>query len=432
MGAFKAYDIRGKYPDEVNVLLAEKVGLVLPDITSCDKVVVGRDMRTSSEKLQEALMKGLIKRGIEVYDIGLVSTPKLYFASFFFDFPAGIMVTASHNPKEYNGFKVVRRDAAALDYETGLHQMENRIREGKWTESKHPGEIIPLDVSLEYDLYLKKFILYNKPLNIVLDAGNGMGIVEFPKVPSKTQVEINKEPNGAFPKYTPNPILEENRKEIIKQVKKNKADIGISFDGDVDRVVFIDENAEYIHADHIFALLIEQVCTKGDVVVCELNLSKVVDEVAAKQGVKVIRTRVGRSYVCRTMRTNDARLGAEASGHFYFRENRYSDSGTLAAIFVLNVLGRSDKKLSELIQPFKKYYSQEENFKVDNKKKALGEIEKSFEGKKEKLDGISIHTPEVWFNVRPSNTESLLRFRAEGITKKSVDDLLKEVKAILK
>lgn len=432
MTAFKAYDVRGIYPGEVNELLAEKVGLVFPDVVKMKKVVVGRDMRSSSKKLQDAVMKGLTKRGIEVYDIGLASTPKAYFSCFFFGFDAGVIITASHNGKEYNGIKLIGENARGLNYESGLKEIEDRANAGKWTESSSPGSVIPFLVDEEYALFLKKFVHYTKKLNIVMDAGNGMGLTDFFELPSENITKVNETPDGSFPNYTPNPTLPENRKELIKKVLKTGADIGIGFDGDADRAGFIDETGEYIPADFILALLIDQFLESGDKVVCELNVSRIVDEVAKAKGVKVIRTRVGRSYVTDTMRSSGARFGAEGSGHFYFKEFSYADSGMLAAIYVLNVLGNSNKKLSSLIAPYRKFISHEENFEVKSKEGLLEKVEASFEGAKSKLDGVSIVMEDVWFNVRPSNTEPLLRLRAEGVSKEAIDKVVKRVEEIIR
>ena len=255
--AFKAYDVRGIYPTEVNEWLAEKIGNVFPSVIKTEKVVVGRDIRLSSSSLCDALIQGLLLRGVDVYDIGLCSSPMFYFASAFYKFKAGIMVTASHNPKEFNGFKFVGKNAIPLSYKKGIKKLEKKIK--KNLKIKNKGQLIKLEICEDYGFFLEKQVDKIKKLKIVVDACNSVGSKEISFIENKINlIRLNFELDGNFPAHGPNPLKEENIKELCKKVKKEKADLGIAFDGDADRVVFIDENGNAIKSDYIFALFIQE------------------------------------------------------------------------------------------------------------------------------------------------------------------------------
>ena len=434
MSVFRAYDVRGLVPKEINEDFAKLLGLAIPNEFTADKILVGHDMRTHSKKIVESLIQGLIERGIDVYDMGQCSSAQFYFTGAYYKFDQGVMVTASHNPKEYNGFKFIRKNATPVSYESGLNKLEKL--HGKIHKiSKNSGIIHQIDSKEDFDLFLEKNIDAPNKLKIVINAANGMGGVDAKIISKYHKVKgVYYKPDGNFPNYTPNPLLEKFRDDIYGQVKIAKADIGIGLDGDDDRAGFFDENGQYIPSDYILALMIDRYCKPGDTVIADLRISRVAEEVAKKKDIKVVRSRVGHSYMAALMRKHDACIGAELSGHYYFKDSYYRDMGVMAAILVTNILSRNEGTISQLVEPYKKYVLSEEiNFEVKDKEQLFDKLKESFKKEeKEYLDGITIKGEKFWFNVRASNTEPVIRFRGEARDEAILEQVIEQVQGLIK
>ncbi len=424
---FRAYDVRGIYPEQINEWLAKKIGNFFPEVVNSKKVIVGYDMRTTSKNLFDALTDGLRLRGIDVYNIGLCSSPMFYFACAYYGFKGGIMVTASHNEKEFNGFKFVKEKAIPLTYDK-IKKIEKKIKKRIKINNKK-GKLIEFNIDDDYQMFLEEHLEGLKKLKVIVDAGNGMGGVKFSFLKKYLSIKnMYFKPDGSFPNHTPNPILKENIKTLIKRVKNSKVDLGIGFDGDVDRAVFIDEKGNPIKSDYIMALLIKELAEKGDKVVVDLRMSKILEEVCNEKGVTLIRSKVGHSNLTRMMRQKNAVLGGELSGHYYFKDNFYTDSGLLTAIKILNILSHKKEKISNLIKPFEKYFTSDEiNYEVEDKDTLMKRFKK-LKGKKNYLDGITISDKEGWFNIRKSNTENLIRLRIEATSIQKVHEIMNIVK----
>jgi len=425
---FRAYDVRGIYPTEVNEWLAKKIGNQFPSLVHTKKILVGYDMRTSSLDLYNALVDGLRLRGVDVYSIGMCSSPMFYYACAFFGFKGGIMVTASHNPKQFNGFKFVGKKAKPIGLDNGLKKLKKRIKK-RLKIKDSLGKHIEFDITDDYKLFLEEHIENVSKLKVIVDSGNGMGGIEFNLLKDYLKItNINLKPDGNFPHHTPNPIERENIEELCKKMKRSKADLGIAFDGDADRVVFVDEKGEPIKSDYILALLTHEVASKGDRIVYDLRMSDIISDICKVKKIKAIKSKVGHSNVTNLMKKQHALYGGELSGHYYFKDNYYADSGILAAIKVLNIMSERKMKISELVKPFEKYYTSDEiNFKVKNKDEVVKKFKK-WEGKKDYLDGVTIRGDDYWFNIRKSNTEDLIRLRIEGRSIERVNEILEKIK----
>jgi len=435
MSIFKAYDIRGIYPSELDEETAYKIGRAFVSFLDCKTVVIGRDMRLSSPSLFEALAKGITEQGADVIDIGLSITPMLYFAVKEFKYDAGIIITASHNPKEYNGLKLVTKAAFPV-YGDDIQKIKKLLN--KFKESKKKCRIIKKDVLHDYinsnfkSVDVKKL----KSMRIVVDAGNGMGGLVFPKFFDKIDVGVVPmfwELDGEFPNHVPDPLKPENLEDIRKKIKDEKADLGIAVDGDCDRIIFIDEKADIIPADLITALVSEELLKKnpGSAILYDLRSSMIVEELIEKNKGKAVMCRVGHSFIKKQMRDEKAIFAGELSGHYYFKDIGYFEGPLLVVLYVLKILTEKNKKISELIVPLKKYHATGEiNFEVKNKQKKMNElVEKYKKNAKEVsyLDGIKLEFADWWFNVRPSNTEPLLRLNLEAKTKELMEKKKKEL-----
>ncbi len=442
MSIFKAYDVRGVYPTELNEELAYKVGRAFTSFLKVDKAAVSQDMRDSSESLKKALVRGITDQGADVIDVeGLCSTPRHYFACWFLKTKGSIMVTASHNPGKYNGFKFTRQEAIPISGDTGIKDIERLVIKNRFKEPKKKGSIIKKDITLDYKKHILNFIDIKKikPLKVVIDAGNGMGGADIELVLDKLPIKAVKmyfKPDGSFPNHEANPLNEENLRDIKKRILSEKADFGIALDGDADRVFFIDENSEVIPADFITCLIAEEYLkrNRGEKVLYDLRSSWVVKEVIERNGGKPGMSRVGHAFIKEQMRREEAVFAGELSGHFYFRDNFYTDSGIVAALKVIQIISEKGKRLSELVRPLRKYYASGEiNSEVEDKEgrmKELAEIYK--DGKVSWLDGIRIDFNDWWFNVRPSNTEPLLRLNLEAKSKKLMEEKRDEVLKIIR
>jgi len=439
-GIFKAYDIRGIYPGQLNEELARRIGNAFARFIGGRRLVVGRDMRLSSDKLADAAMEGMTDAGADCTDVGVIETPMSYFAIGHYGFDGGVMTTASHNPAKYNGFKLSRERAIPLSEETGIAEIEKMVNEKEYRKAQKKGSIARKDIFPDYKKHVLSFAQGWKPLKVVIDAGNGMGGKVVPFIFSDSPIRIIPlffELDGSFPNHEANPLKPQNMVDLQNKVREVRPDFGVAFDGDGDRVIFVDENGEIIGPDLLTALIAKEVLAKdkGASILYDLRSSRVVPETIAAAGGKPVRERVGHAFMKATLRKTGAVFGGELSGHYYFRDNFCADSGVIAFIKILNLLSRTDEKLSMLLAPLKKYHqSGEINFQVEDKDAKIEEIAEVFsDGKIDYLDGISVQYEDWWFNVRKSNTEPVLRLNAEADTpellgrgKKRIMELLGE------
>jgi len=447
---FKAYDIRGTYPDQINEEAAWKIGYAGAQFlrsmltgyergqANCQCICISRDMRTHSKKLSEALIEGMNATGANVIDIGMIDTPQMYFAINHLNTCGGIQVTASHNPAKYNGFKISGLHAKPIGIDTGLRDIEHLAMALLHTRGKQIGTITKLDLTEEYKKHVLKFLLPNlKKLKIAVDASNGMAGKMIDPVFGELPIEIvrlNFEHKGTF-KHEPNPLIEENLRDLKEAVKKEKCDFGICFDGDADRMMIVDENSNNISCDLITALLAPYFLkiAPGAAIVFDLRSSLVVAEEILKAGGTPRRERVGHAYMKKALRDSHGIFGGELSGHFYYRDNFYADSALITVVHILNIISSANMPISKLIEPLRRYYSSGEiNFKVEDKLQKMLELEKKYRtGQIDHLDGVTVRFKEWWFNCRPSNTEPLLRLNLEAKTKDLLEEKLKEVTDVL-
>lgn len=443
MSIFRAYDVRGIYPSELNEELAYKTGRAFVSFLKVKEVVVSMDMRVSSGSLKKELIRGITDQGANVIEIkGLCSTPKHYFSAWFLKAPASIMVTASHNPGQYNGFKFTRDNAIAISGDTGIQDIEKLVLANNFKEPSKKGKVISKDVTSDYKKHLLKFIEPDKikPMKIVIDAGNGTGGRELELVLDDFKelklVKMYFEPDGTFPNHEANPLLEENTVDIRKRIVKEKADFGIAPDGDSDRVFFFDEKGEAISGDLITALIAEDLLLKnpGKKVIYDLRSSLVTDEVIRKAGGKPIMYRVGHAFIKDKMRKEDAILGGEVSCHFYFKDNFNTDSGIIASLIMIGLISKKGGTLSSIIKPLRKYFASGEiNSSVSDKERKMKELAKLYKsGKVSWMDGVRVDFSDWWFNVRASNTEPLLRLNLEAKSLKMMEEKRDEVLSIIR
>jgi len=428
-GIFKAYDIRGTYPDQVGEKIAHDIGVALVQFLNVRNIVVGRDMRESSPSVAGALIEGITEQGADVLEIGMCTTPMNYFAIGKFEQGGGVMVTASHNPAKYNGFKISREKAIPLSYETGIGELEKRVAAGVKASGGKKGSVTHKDVTDEYKKHILSFVENIKPLKMVVDAGNGMAGPFFTKIFADIPVKYTPlyfEPDGTFPNHEANPLKPENMRDLQERVVKEGADIGVAFDGDADRSAYVDENGNIIPSDIVTALIAREILGKerGAGILYDLRSSWVVREEIEKGGGVPYEERVGHAYMKATMREHGCAFGGELSGHYYFRDNYYADSGMIALVKVLNLLSAEGRPFSEVVRPLQRYSATGEiNFEVEDKDGKMAELGKVFsDGEVSHLDGISVKYKDWWFNVRKSNTEPVLRLNLEGRTEKLMEE----------
>lgn len=444
MSAFKAYDFRGVFGKDFNLDDIYKIGFFLPTLLKTSKVLVGRDMRMSTPDMFSALSKGITDAGADVYDMGLTTTPMVYYFTAKHHFDASVMITASHNPKEYNGLKVSRTNALPVGFDTGLGELQKMVENKEVEPVTEKGKIIPYSVKDEYVNFLKNYQHDISNLNIAMDCSNGMASILVKEIFGNQPTYIFDELDGTFPNHEPNPLEEENVKHIKDLVLKTKADIGVIFDGDADRVMFIDEKGNFIAPDLMIAVLghyfIKEKDMKGKVIQ-DIRTSKSVSEYINKLGREVCIWRVGRAFAALKLREIDGAFGGEFAGHYYFRDFYYSDSAFVAALVILKVISdmkRDNISVSELISQIAVYANSGEiNFKIEKKLEAMNALKEHFMGKEKAtefmdFDGYRIEFPDWWFNVRPSNTEPYLRLLLEAKTQKLLDEKTDEARAILK
>jgi phosphomannomutase len=434
---FKAYDIRGVYPDSLNEDVARDIGRAFVAYLglSGSRVIVARDMRLSGEALEPAFIEGVTQSGADVLDLGLVSTDALYFAVGHLEEPGGAMITASHNPKEYNGFKLCREDAIALSGEHGISQIRDLIIAGKLPEpAEYPGSVEESDITEDYAKHCLSFINTEelRRLKIVVDAGNGMAGKMLPpifeKLPFIDYIPMYFELDGSFPNHPPNPIEPENMKDLQERVKTEGADFGAAFDGDADRVFAVNEKGETISGDILAALVAKNVLEKepGATILYSAVCSKALPELIESEGGRAIRTKAGHSIIKPLMRENNAAFGAEHSGHYYFRDNYFADSGIIAMLTVAELVARQDGPISELIAPIDHYVrSGEINLEVEDQEATLRKVEQHYtqrdDPRIDHLDGLTVDYGDWWFNLRPSNTEPLLRLNVEASDRETME-----------
>ncbi len=420
---FKAYDLRGIYPAQLNEETAYLVGKALVEYLKTSNIAVGRDMRLSSPALFENLTKGILEAGSDVVDIGLCSTDELYFAVGNFGFDGGVMITASHNPKEYNGFKICQKEAVPLSGDSGLKEIQQIISSGKFSTSKKKGSLIQKDVTDDYIWHILSFVDVKKikSFKIVVDAGNGMAGLLTPKLFAHLPCQLIPmffELDGSFPHHPASPIEPENLKFLQEKVLSEKAFLGAAFDGDADRVFFVDEKAQMLGGDIVTALVAKSLLKKEKDATILYNIicSRTVPRVIQENGGQAVKTRVGHALIKLLMKKHNAIFGGEHSGHFYFRDNFYADSALITLVVFLELLSEENKKVSALVKEIDRYFrSGELNSQVEDMPGKLKEIEKVYsKGKIDHLDGLTVEFDNWWFNVRPSNTEPLLRLNVEA------------------
>ena len=444
MGAFKAYDIRGIYNKDFDKKTAYKVGYFLPSLLSTDHVVVGRDVRLSSPEIHEYLLKGITDSGADVYDLGLATTPMVYFATVFLKADASVQITASHNPKEYNGLKISRKDAIPVGGDTGLKDLEKLCNEGEITISEKKGEVKDYSyVRDEYVKYLRGFCPDIADLDISIDCSNGMSSLIIKDVLKDDSIHyIYDTFDGSFPNHEPNPLDERNCEDIKRETLKNRSDVGIIYDGDADRVMFIDEKGRFIQPDYITAVLgcyYKKKGLSGNSLV-DVRTSRSTTEYLEAIGFPPTLWKVGHAFAKMKIREIDAVFGGELAGHYYFRRDFFNcDSGILASLLVLSVvksLKEEGRTLSQLIDSIVKYSNTGEvNFKLEEKDECISRILEHFKSENPSkilsFDGYRIEFPSWWFSIRKSNTEPYLRIVLEAQNKEEMENRLKEIKDII-
>jgi phosphomannomutase len=443
---FKAYDVRGLYPEEVTETLFRELGRAFVAYLGPGRFAVTRDMRLSSPSLSAAFIEGAVSQGGHVVDYGLAGTDQMYFAVAADGLDGGAQITASHNPKQYNGCKMVRREAFPLSGESGIKEMKEMILAGSIPAPSRPtGSAATGHMLDRYTAHVMSFIDPGiiKPFHAVLDGGSGVaGLIAprlFDQLPCRT-TRLCFDVDGTFPNHEANPLIEENRRDITERVIADRADVGIAWDGDADRCFFLDGAGEFIAGDFITALLAEAFLLKhpGSTVIYDVRASYAVKDVVARYGGKALMNRVGHAFIKRRMREEDAIFGGEVTGHYYFRDNFYADNGFIPALLILELMSKKGQSLRELLHPLREKYfiSGEINTKVASMAVAADRIERLAReyghGNVYRLDGISAEFDDWHFNVRPSNTEPLLRLNLEGLTPEIMERRRDEVLGIIR
>jgi phosphomannomutase len=440
---FKAYDVRGIYPDELDEEGAYAVGRAYVDEFEPRRIAVGRDMRLSSPSMSEAVMRGAAEAGADVVELGLVGTEMLYFAVGELGLDGGIAVTASHNPKEYTGMKIVRRGALPVGGDSGLLDIRARATAGAWHQTGRTGTITKEDIWPQFVERVLSFIDVDavKPLRVVIDAANGMAGVMLPPVLERLPIEAVRcffEPDGSFPNHEPNPLLPENREFIMRKVTEERADLGVAFDGDADRCFFVDDTGEFVPGDFVTALLAESILEKeaGGTILYDVRASWAVPETIKAAGGVPLVNRVGHAFFKHRMREEGAVFGGEVSGHYYFRDFSQADSGVIPFLLMLELVSKRGQKLSEILRPYRERYfiTGELNTPVADVALKLQELKERFgpEGDVSHLDGLSVDAKDWHMNVRPSNTEPLLRLNLEALSPELMERKRDEVLEVIR
>jgi len=442
MGVFKSYDIRGIYNREWDKVLAYRIGFFLPTLLETRGILVGRDARESSGEIFEALSRGMMDAGCDVTDIGLCSTPSVYFATAHYNYGGSVMITASHNPSEYNGLKISRAQAIPVGYDTGLNRLEQMVR-GDVTQASAPGKLDTLDIRPAYLNHLRPYIEAVHGIRAVIDCSDGMASVFIHDVLRDLQGEVitmYDQPDGSFPHHPPNPLIEANLADVKQRTLTEKADLGICFDGDGDRVMFVDESGRFISPDLIIALLGLHFFRQsnrdhsGEVVTYDVRTSRSVVEYLQTLGGKPVICRVGHSHAKKLLRDTRGIYGGELAGHYYFRDNYFCDSGVIAALLVMAILSNIKRPVSEVIAEIINYhYSGEMNFKTDAKDDIIEAVLSEYlarpGAKLTDIDGIRLDYSDWWFNLRKSNTEPYLRLVVEASSSEQLAEHIDQLKS---
>ena len=435
---FKAYDVRGLYPSELDEDGARAIGRAYVEHFAPKEIAVGRDMRLSSPTMHESFVRGASEAGADVVDIGMVGTEMLYYAVGELGLDGGATITASHNPKDYTGAKIVRRGALPVGGDSGLLDIRDRaLATQDMSGGKTPGRVEKRDV---YPGFVDKVMSFIdpravRPLRVVIDGANGMAGSMLPPILERLPVQAVRhffEPDGSFPNHEPNPLLEENRRFIVSEVTKERADLGIAFDGDADRCFFVDDTGEFVPGDFVTALLAESILEKegGGRVIYDVRASRAVPQTIERAGGEALMNRVGHAYIKHRMREEGAVFGGEVSAHYYFRDFSQADSGVVPFLLLLELISKSGRKLSEILAPYRErfFLTGEINTPVADVAEKLRELEERFaDGTITSLDGISVDYDDWHFNVRPSNTEPLLRLNLEAFSEEEMERRRDEV-----
>jgi phosphomannomutase len=441
---FKAYDVRGLYGTELDEEGARAIGRAFVEVFGPKRIAVGHDMRLSSPSMAEAAIAGAAEAGADVLELGLVGTEMVYFAVGELGLDGGIAVTASHNPKEYTGLKIVREGALPVGGESGLLEIRDRAVAGDSPETGAMGKVEPYDIWEQYVERALSFVDVDaiKPLKVVADAANGMAGVMLPPVlehlPQLEVVRCYFEPDGTFPNHAPNPLLPENREFIVAKTLEEGADFGVAFDGDADRCFFVDDTGEFVPGDFATALFAESVLAKepGAKIIYDVRASWAVPQTIERAGGVPLINRVGHAFIKHRMREEHAAFGGEVSGHYYFRDFSQADSGVVPFLLMLELLSKRGQKLSEILRPFRDrfFITGELNTPVEDVDATLRELEERFgaEGRVTHLDGLSVDADDWHFNVRPSNTEPLLRLNLEALDEALMERRRDDVLAVIR
>jgi phosphomannomutase len=442
---FKAYDVRGIYPSELDEDGAYAIGRAFVEVFETKRIAVGHDMRVTSPSMAEAVIRGASEAGADVLELGLVGTEMVYFAVGELGLDGGVAVTASHNPKEYTGLKIVRGGALPVGGESGLLEIRDRAMAlSDTSQGLTPGHVERYDIWEQYVERVLSFVDLEaiKPLKIVIDAANGMAGVMLPPVlerlPQVEAVRCFFEPDGTFPNHAPNPLLPENREFIVRKTLEEAADFGAAFDGDADRCFFVDDSGEFVPGDFVTALFSELVLEKepGAKIIYDVRASWAVPETIERAGGIPLMNRVGHAYIKQRMREEAATFGGEVSGHYYFRDFSQADSGVVPFLLMLELVSKRGQKLSEILRPFRETYfiTGELNTPVPDVALKLQELEERFdqEGRISHLDGVSVDAEDWHMNVRPSNTEPLLRLNLEARSKELMESKRDEVLDVIR
>jgi phosphomannomutase len=437
---FKAYDVRGVVPDDLDEDVCRRVGSAFAEWAKVPRIAVGYDCRLSSPSLASAVREGAAARGVEVVDLGLASTDLLYFASGWLDVP-GVMLTASHNPPQWNGLKFCLGGAKPVGETTGLTEIRMLAERDEYPRAVSVGQMVSRDLLDEYADHVLSFIDPSsvRPLTVVADTANGMGGLVVPAVMERlpvTLVHLYAELDGTFPNHPADPIKPENQRDLKRSVLENRADIGLAFDGDADRMFLVDELAEGVSGSDVTALVAQGMLRRhpGEPIVYNVVCSWAVPEVIRENGGTPVRTRVGHSFIKQVMAETGAVFGGEHSGHYYFRDNYGADSGLIAATVVLGQLSVAGVPMSDLLRPFRRYRASGEiNSDCADQAGTIERIARAFaDGRQDRTDGLTVEFEDWWFNVRPSNTEPLLRLNVEARTQGLLDEKIPSILALIR
>lgn len=440
--AFKAYDIRGIYNVDFNASDAYKIGYFLPGLLSADKVLIGMDARLSSPEIYENLSKGILDAGADVYKCGLATTPMIYWATAKYGFSASVMITASHNPAIYNGLKISRSEALPVGFDSGLKELLHKASNENIVPSQNKGKIVEFDFRKDYVEFLKPYIPDLGSLKLAIDCSNGMSSLLIRELLGDNHLYLFEEIDGSFPNHEPNPLEQKNVLQLSDAVKSNGCDAGVIFDGDADRVMFVDEKGHFIQPDFMIALLADYYADQNRSGKClqDIRTSKSVTEYIEKKGFQMHVWRVGRAYAALKLREIDGLFGGELAGHYYFRDFYYSDSAYLAALILLGQIKKEKDKgqtLSEKIASIATYYgSGELNLQIEDKSSAMEAVVNKTQLIEKPVrimdfDGYRIEFPDWWFNIRPSNTEPYLRLLVEANSQELLNEKTSSILGIL-